>query len=342
MGGCKVCAWDFRPGAEAPVPVGERWAQRRRAGRRWWNRLRNRRELGKTPTLSYSDTPLAEMPIQEVPFADSDLDKNMSAEDKPAMFARAGSTPGYVSTNNVTAPPVTRYRSHQEVISTVQSLHDTIQLAPVSSRSSRNRVIIPGREYDVPEDAVPKLRDSEEQGQRERPNAARRLPQPEKGVVIQIPTDGDPPHESEPDQSASAPWYRSPLSILKLTLTPPSISLFLALPISLVQPLKALFVSVENWTGSRIPNSPDGRPPLSWVLDVSSLMCICQSEPDLTLSPVDGRFSGTNLHPAGSHPAGCLLCASETAQAAFEASHRRYRGKQTRTLFSGPDGQLIH
>lgn len=269
MGGCKICAWDFRPQAEEPVPVREKWAQRRQAGRRFWNKLLNRRESEKTPRLSYSDMPLAELSIQDTPFGNSALEKTGPADDKADVAPGPETTPGYMSANNTLAPPIARYRSHQEVVSTVQSLHDTIQLAPVSSRSSRNRVIIPGREYDVPEDAVPKIGCSEEQAQRERTISARQSPRPEKGVVFQAPTTERTPSESTPTEAIPEPWYRVPLNILKLILTPPSISLFLALPISLVQPLKALFVHVDGWTGGRIPNSPDGKPPLSWLLDVS-------------------------------------------------------------------------
>lgn len=246
----------------------EKWTQRRQSGRRLWNRLLNRRDSEKTPRLSYSDMPLAELSAQDTPFANPDLEKTGPADDK-AGRSMPETAPGYISANTTLAPPIARYRSHQEVVSTVQSLHDTIQLAPVSSRSSRNRVIIPGREYDVPEDAVPKIGCTEEHGQRERTISARQSPRPEKGVVFQAPPSERSEIDSTPAPAVPAPWYRVPLNILKLILTPPSISLFLALPISLVQPLKALFVHVDGWTGGRIPNSPDGKPPLSWLLDVS-------------------------------------------------------------------------
>lgn len=269
MGGCKICAWDFRPQATEPVPVREKWAQRRRAGRRMWNRLRNRREPKKTSEVSSGDMPLAELSIQDTLFADKDLEKTGTVDNKSDVYSRPDATPSYMSANNTLAPPIARYRSHQEVVSTVQSLHDTIQLAPVSSRSSRNRVIIPGREYDVPEDAVPRIRGSEEQDSRDRPIPPSESPRPEKGVTFRAPATERASPETKSSSDAPAPWYRVPVNILKLILTPPSISLFLALPISLVQPLKALFVHVDGWTGGRIPNSPDGKPPLSWLLDVS-------------------------------------------------------------------------
>jgi hypothetical protein len=274
MGGCKICAWDFRPQANEPVPVREKWAQRRQTGRRLWNKLRNRREPEKTSGMSFSDMPLAELSIQDTPFPKSDMEKTAPTDIKPGAYSGPNVTPGYTSASNTLAPPITRYRSHQEVISTVQSLHDTIQLAPVSSRSSRNRVIIPGREYDVPEDAVPRIGCTEEQNSRDRSIPPRESPKPEKGVAFKAPVVERASPDTKPTRDAPAPWYRMPANILKLILTPPSISLFLALPISLVQPLKALFVHVDGWTGGRIPNSPDGKPPLSWLLDVSANRCV--------------------------------------------------------------------
>lgn len=39
---------------------------------------------------------------------------------------------------------------------------------------------------------------------------------------------------------------------------------------SLIQPLKALLTTTENWTGSRMPNAPDGNPPLFFLLDTTA------------------------------------------------------------------------
>lgn len=193
------------------------------------------------------------------------------AEGKPQSAADDDRPSEYVNAYGSPAPVIARYRSHQEVVATVQALHDTIQLAPVSSRVSRNRVIIPGREYDVPDDAVPKIRDSQEGATRKGPNSTQTPPLAMKDEPYLDPAVQDSRDGSHPTKKEHAPWYRMPLNILKLTLTPPSISLFLALPISLVQPLKALFVNVEGWSGGRIPFSPDGKPPLSWLLDVSPM-----------------------------------------------------------------------
>lgn len=41
---------------------------------------------------------------------------------------------------------------------------------------------------------------------------------------------------------------------------------------SLVQPLKALLTETPGWTGSRIPNAPDGNPPLSFLLQTTTYL----------------------------------------------------------------------
>jgi hypothetical protein len=39
---------------------------------------------------------------------------------------------------------------------------------------------------------------------------------------------------------------------------------------SLVQPLKALLAPTDGWTGARMPNAPDGNPPLFFLLDTAA------------------------------------------------------------------------
>lgn len=273
MGGCKICAWDFRPGAAEVLPIRERWARRRQACRRLWNKARGRAEARRFPTISMNDLPYTESPRPVSNLADPELEKTMPPEGttdtKLGAAAQDDPMPGYVNASESHAPVITRYRSHQEVVATVQALHDTIQLAPVSSRVSRNRVIIPGREYDVPDDVVPKIRDSQEGVVRRALNTPQSPPMPTKDTPATSPANQNAAESPQQTKGGHASWYRMPLNILKLTLTPPSISLFLALPISLVQPLKALFVNVDGWSGGRIPFSPDGKPPLNWLLDVS-------------------------------------------------------------------------
>jgi auxin efflux carrier family protein len=42
--------------------------------------------------------------------------------------------------------------------------------------------------------------------------------------------------------------------------------------IALVKPLKALFMAVDGWTGTRILNAPDGQPPLAFIMDTATFV----------------------------------------------------------------------
>lgn len=46
----------------------------------------------------------------------------------------------------------------------------------------------------------------------------------------------------------------------------------LGIMFSLVQPLKALLTETSGWTGSRMPNAPDGNPPLSFILQTTTYL----------------------------------------------------------------------
>jgi hypothetical protein len=52
-------------------------------------------------------------------------------------------------------------------------------------------------------------------------------------------------------------------------LNPPSLSILIAIPISVVPALKALFVPVE---GVRMPPAPDGQPPLAFIMDIATFL----------------------------------------------------------------------
>jgi hypothetical protein len=38
---------------------------------------------------------------------------------------------------------------------------------------------------------------------------------------------------------------------------------------AVIQPLKALFTHTEGWSGTRMPNAPDGKAPLAFILDTT-------------------------------------------------------------------------
>jgi auxin efflux carrier family protein len=89
----------------------------------------------------------------------------------------------------------------------------------------------------------------------------------------------------EPSTNRSiVPWYRAVgkkfTKILLNFLSPPAVSCFLSLIIALVPQLKALFV--PNVPDVKMPNAPDGLPPLDWILDIADfggyLNVLCQSD----------------------------------------------------------------
>lgn len=66
------------------------------------------------------------------------------------------------------------------------------------------------------------------------------------------------------------------LSILNSFLMPVSIAVIISIPCALIPPLRALFTPTVGSTGVRIPNAPDGNPPLSFILDSAAFIgAIC-------------------------------------------------------------------
>jgi hypothetical protein len=59
------------------------------------------------------------------------------------------------------------------------------------------------------------------------------------------------------------------LSIIRGLFNPISVAMFIALPISLVPTLKALFIPVE---GVHMPSAPDGQPPLAFIQDTATFI----------------------------------------------------------------------
>ncbi|TDL22375.1 hypothetical protein BD410DRAFT_748622 [Rickenella mellea] len=58
-------------------------------------------------------------------------------------------------------------------------------------------------------------------------------------------------------------------TLVKSLITPPAIAIISAIIIAIVQPLKALFVSIPT---VYIPNAPDGQPPLAFILDSATFI----------------------------------------------------------------------
>lgn len=75
-------------------------------------------------------------------------------------------------------------------------------------------------------------------------------------------------YTDEPED-ASETIISKVLKVMRTFLTPATIAILLAFPISLVRPLKGLFVPLDN---SPIPNAPDGNPPLYFIYDTTNFL----------------------------------------------------------------------
>ena len=62
------------------------------------------------------------------------------------------------------------------------------------------------------------------------------------------------------------------LGFLRGMLIPVSLAVIIGIPCAIVLPLKALFVETPGWTGTRMPNAPDGNPPLSFILVTATFL----------------------------------------------------------------------
>lgn len=83
----------------------------------------------------------------------------------------------------------------------------------------------------------------------------------------------------EPNQPSIAPsltWKAKVKRIgnefVKGLIMPVSIAVIVSIPCALIQPIKALFTPVPGWTGGRISDAPDGRPPLAWLLETATFI----------------------------------------------------------------------
>lgn len=68
------------------------------------------------------------------------------------------------------------------------------------------------------------------------------------------------------------PWTKKVIIFLKGLATPVSISIAIAIPCGIISPLKALFVQVDGWSGTRVPFAPDGNPPLAFITDTAAFI----------------------------------------------------------------------
>jgi hypothetical protein len=190
--------------------------------------------------------------------------------EKKGYQEEESSPQGYMGTGGIPEPILSRYRSHQDVIA--DAYFDGISLAPVSSNTSRATLPRTNRDEQKAEKQrrPPSVHHEEDEEHEPIPNIDAPGPQSTQQLETAIQT--RPPSVIQSTHTPSKPIWLVILATIWSVLNPVSISLFLALPIALVTPLKSLFVVVEGWTGTKIPNGPDGKPPLSFLLDTATFI----------------------------------------------------------------------
>ena len=184
LGGAKLCALDFRPDVQPPLPFRQRWAARYHSLRTW------------------RDKPIPEIPIE--------TDDKDPAELRPSAY-RGGLVP-------------TRKTSRAPSFNSIRPIPST---APLDAAGIHT--------------ACPDL-----------PVCAHRAYS-----------------YHEPARTARQVWSARMIEFAKGFIMPVSLAVILSSPCALIPPVKALFTEVPDWSGTRMPNAPDGRPPLAWVLDTA-------------------------------------------------------------------------
>ena len=90
------------------------------------------------------------------------------------------------------------------------------------------------------------------------------------------PSSPGPDDEPPSPHSHYDPWFpqlTKLISGLRTLLAPPTIALLLACPISVIAPLKGLFVPIKNANGGLVvPFAPDGTPLLAFILDTTTFL----------------------------------------------------------------------
>ncbi|WWC87859.1 uncharacterized protein L201_002756 [Kwoniella dendrophila CBS 6074] len=82
-------------------------------------------------------------------------------------------------------------------------------------------------------------------------------------------------HEDGDDhESTSTPaqplWKR--LGLILYNLPNVTKAIIISVPVATIQPLKSLFAPTEGWSGGKMPNGPDGNPPLFFFIETASFL----------------------------------------------------------------------
>ncbi|WVQ80223.1 hypothetical protein IAT38_002328 [Cryptococcus sp. DSM 104549] len=243
----KICAWDFREEnllKPKPPPVKVRWA------RRWRKFLGLFRKGKPEPTDDTSRDPEKAEPIT-LPSVSDEADS--PSRDKRS--SQSGSDSGERGDEPSEMVYRARFAGGAEVSrkkSRASSFHSMME---------STRAIPPTAPLDASGIAEPCVSPLNE-------NANQLLPV--------CSTHGETYRYHHPVTPAPSvqvvPTYVKVLRFLREFLSPLTISIVLGIICSVMQPIKALFVVVDGWSGGRVPYAPNGDPPLSFITDTVTFL----------------------------------------------------------------------
>ncbi|WOO76965.1 putative transporter [Vanrija pseudolonga] len=239
LGFHKLCAWDFTDdhAAEDLLPFKQRWRARFETVQRWLGRKKPARAEDAEIALAEPAEPEASSghlrPILEVPSVER-LDYR-GAESIATSATRVGTHKASdLDSNRTTIKP--RKRSFTSRMEATPRIPAT---APLDSQATTAAESV-------------QLAHSDKQYT--------------SGSVYTRTYGNEPSPATPPNRRRE--WGARLMKMLRNT-PPPTWAVVFGLPCSLVSPLKALLTDVPGWTGSRMPNAPDGNPPLHFILETS-------------------------------------------------------------------------
>ncbi|KIR60535.1 membrane protein [Cryptococcus bacillisporus CA1873] len=241
MGLHKICAWDFRQEnliKPRPLPVKERWGKRLRSINGVFRKDKNAKKED-----DINDEKIEEIangipsPEAETHKSKTSIDFDEGGEEPSEMIQRARFAGGAD-----VARKKSRASSFHSMMETTRSIPAT---APLDASGIAEPCLVPSttnRDHILPVDS-------------------RRIEPCQYH------------HPVTPAPSIHKPsWGQRLLKLAREFVMPLTVAIILGIICSVISPIKALFVPVDGWSGTRIPYAPDGKPPLSFITDTANFL----------------------------------------------------------------------
>ncbi|AAW46043.1 hypothetical protein CNBJ0750 [Cryptococcus deneoformans B-3501A] len=241
MGLHKMCAWDFRQEnliKPRPPPVKERWGKRLRAIKGVFRKDKTaKKEDGVDDEKIEEVTNGLPSPKTEIYTSKTSTDYDERGEEPSEMIQRA---------RFISGADVVRKKSR------ASSFHSMMETT---------RPIPPTAPLDASGIAEPCHAPSTTNPDQLLPVCSRQI------EAYQY------HHPVTPAPSVHKPsWSQRLLKLAREFVMPLTVAIIMGIICSVIPPIKALFVTVDGWSGTRIPYAPDGNPPLSFITDTATFL----------------------------------------------------------------------